>query len=68
MAYGELPVSARFVNQLRDNFSDYRKQRLKQLEAAEAEFAEIIREERQLLEWSRHHLDELIRRRRASKL
>ena len=63
MAYGSLPVSMRLVLQLRDNFDDYRKDRLQALAAAEAEFAEIMREERALLEWSRHHLDELIRRR-----
>ena len=65
MAHGQLPVSARLVNQLRDNFADYRKTRLEQLAAAEREFAEIMQEERSLLEWSRHHLDELIRRRKA---
>lgn len=31
---------------------------------AEAEFMRICQEERALLEWARHHLDELLRRRR----
>jgi len=67
MAHGQRPVSARLVNQLRDNFSDYRRMRLRYLAEAEAEFAEIMQEERALLEWSRHHLDELVRRRKLPK-
>lgn len=56
-------MSWRLVQRWRKEFGELRRSRLEEIAAAEAEFMRICQEERALLEWARHHLDELLRRR-----
>ena len=67
MMAGSYPVSLRIARYARDNWYGYRRRRLDQLIKSQADFDRMMDEERALLEWSRHHLDELIRRLEAEK-
>ena len=60
--YGRYPVSKRAVHHLSYEFTGHRQLRLDQLERDRLQFEERQRYEREALEWSRHQLAELVRR------